>query len=250
MLARKTDMASIRTPSLIPTLAAIVVCAVTFALGQWQTRRAEMREALYEAAQAANRVAPVNLNSLVVQQGALPLEQVLHRRVVMRGEWVGSATIYLDNRQYHEHPGVQVLTPLRLPQGQVVVVNRGWMPVSAKGRNVIDPPPLALGVVEVEGETVEKLGSYWTMGIEPTGLTGGLWPNYSLASHARVSGLSLEPLVVLQTGASGDALVRDWPEPGAGSQQNRSYAMQWFSLCALCLVLWAWFSFRPAKHAS
>jgi surfeit locus 1 family protein len=243
-------MVLMRKPSLLPTLAALLVCALTLSLGLWQTRRAELREALFDAASSANRNAPVDLNQLAAQDGNLRLDRVLHRRVKLQGEWMGNATIYLDNRQYHEHPGVQVLTPMRLAQGQVVVVNRGWMPVNPKGRNVVEPPPLDTGTVEVEGETVEKLGSYWTMGIEPTGTPGGLWPNYSIESHAHVTALKLEPFLVLQSSAFDDTLVRDWPVAGAGSQQNRSYAMQWFSLCALTFLLWAWFSFRPEKTST
>jgi surfeit locus 1 family protein len=234
---------------LVPTLAAVLVCVTTFALGQWQTRRADMREALFAAADAANHFAPVDVNRLFASEGSIAPEQVLHRRVVLRGEWLGEATVYLDNRQYHEHPGVHVLTPLRLPEGRIVVVNRGWQAVNAQGRNRVEAPMIAAGIVEVAGHAVEKLGSYWSMGVEPTGALGGLWPNYSIKSHANVSGLALEPFVVMQTGDAGDGLVRDWPDAGAGSQQNRSYALQWFSLCALTLALWCWFTWRAVRVA-
>ena len=41
-----------------------------------------------------------------------------------------------------------------------------------------------------------------------------------------------------------DGLVRDWPAPDLGADQNRSYMLQWYSFAALAVVLWLTLNWR------
>ena len=43
---------------------------------------------------------------------------------------------------------------------------------------------------------------------------------------------------------SGDGLLREWPRPDAGIERHESYALQWYSLAALAVILAAVLSFR------
>jgi surfeit locus 1 family protein len=38
--------------------------------------------------------------------------------------------------------------------------------------------------------------------------------------------------------------LREWPRPDAGIEKHESYALQWYSLAALALILGVVFSFR------
>jgi surfeit locus 1 family protein len=66
---------------------------------------------------------------------------------------------------------------------------------------------------------------------------GRVWQNVTLERFSAWSGLSLEPYVVEQHSALDDGLVRDWPRPDAGAEKNEMYALQWYSLAALSLIL-------------
>ena len=50
--------------------------------------------------------------------------------------------------------------------------------------------------------------------------------------------------MIEQHGAIDDGLIREWPRPDAGIEKHQSYALQWYSLAALAVVLAAVFSFR------
>ncbi len=59
----------------------------------------------------------------------------------------------------------------------------------------------------------------------------------TVEQFAAWSGLALEPYVIEQHSTLEDGLVRDWPRPGLGVEMHESYALQWYSLAALSVVL-------------
>jgi cytochrome oxidase assembly protein ShyY1 len=56
----------------------------------------------------------------------------------------------------------------------------------------------------------------------------------------------LQPIVIEQHSAAADGLVRDWPRPDTGIEKHESYALQWYSLAGLAVVLFIVLSFRRA----
>jgi cytochrome oxidase assembly protein ShyY1 len=231
---------------LLPTLAAFVVIWVTFSLGQWQTGRAQYKERLHAAAVSANAQAPWTLGARLLSP-----DEVAHRRVVVQGEFLPNTTVYLDNRSYQQRPGVHVLTAFRPSErgAAMLVVNRGWMPLPPEQRQQVTAPAAPSGVVRLEGLAQTQVPSYWNLGAPASGKLGALWSNFGFDAYAQLTGLSLQPFVVLQTSQNADALVRDWPVAGSGAEKHRGYAFQWYSLCLLTLGWWLWFTFKPNKKA-
>jgi surfeit locus 1 family protein len=78
---------------------------------------------------------------------------------------------------------------------------------------------------------------------------GAIRQNLNLDAFRAETGLPLAPVMVLQTGAPSDGLLRHWPEPSAGVDMHYGYAFQWFGLCALIGSLFVWFQLvRPFLH--
>jgi cytochrome oxidase assembly protein ShyY1 len=63
-----------------------------------------------------------------------------------------------------------------------------------------------------------------------------VWQNVTVEQFAAWSGLPLESYVIEQHSALDDGLVRDWPRADLGIEMHESYALQWYSLAALCVV--------------
>ena len=121
--------------TLTPLLAGLLVIAVTVSLGNWQQRRALEKTELQAVLDAAalHPAAAVTASAPVgaPRDGADPGVS-LGQRVLLEGEWLTSAGIFLDNRTYAGRAGYHVLTPLRLADGSgVVLVNRGWVATGA-----------------------------------------------------------------------------------------------------------------------
>ena len=146
---------------LTPLLAGLLVIAVTVMLGNWQVRRAQQKTALQAVLDAAAQrpaeavAASAALREAADKEGAgrdLSPAQAVERgqRVLLKGEWLASATAFLDNRTHAGRAGYHVLTPLRLADGSgVVLVNRGWVAADAD-RTVLPEVALAPAQVTLE----------------------------------------------------------------------------------------------------
>jgi surfeit locus 1 family protein len=239
---------SVRT--LVVTLAAVVAMGVTARLGVWQLDRAGQKEALQAALDSRSRLPELPMAALATTSQAAQAQH--HRSVRLRGEWVGKATLFLDNRQMNGRPGFFVVTPLRLEgRGQeAVLVQRGWVPRDARDRTRLPPVASPAGPVEVAGRMAPPPGRLYAFaGAE----SGPIRQNLDLDALASETGLRLLPLSVVQvqaTDAGDDGLLREWPRPAVDVHKHYGYAFQWFGLCALITGLYVWFQLiRPWREA-
>jgi len=228
------------------TAAALIGCAVTLALGIWQWGRAHEKLALHAAIEQRKGLAPLDQRTLVT---AAAQGDLLHRPVVLRGEWVPRHTVILDNRQMQGRPGFYVVTPLKLQGGAAaVLVERGWVPRNFVDREKLPAVETSPGEIEVRGRLAPppaKLYEFAGAGAGP------IRQNLDLAQFRTESGLALLDVAVQQTGAASEGLLREWPEVASSASKNYGYAFQWWALCALIAVLYAWFQFiAPRRNAS
>jgi surfeit locus 1 family protein len=194
---------------------AALACAAGIALGNWQTRRAEQKRAL----------------------GA----ELASKQIAARGVFLPQLTVLLDNKLRHGRPGYEVITPLRLADSEMhLLVNRGWI-AAPPTRDVLPEVRTPQGEVRLEGIALERLPQALQM---KNSSQGKIRQNLDIKAYGEETGLRLRPIVIEQHSAIDDGLVRDWPRPDAGIERHQSYALQWYSLAALAVVLGAVFSFR------
>lgn len=222
-------------------VAALLGAALTARLGVWQLDRAAQKIALQTALDAESAKPPLP-NDALSRDGA----GQLHRGVLLRGSWLPERTVWLDNRPMDGHVGFFVVTPLRLAgRAEAVLVQRGWAPRHQLDRTRLPPLATAAGEVTVQGRLAASPSRLYELG---EGAAGVIRQNLDPAAFAVESGLTLLPLTVVQTAATGpdDTLLRHWPAPDLGLQKHYGYAFQWFALCALILALYVWFQLiRP-----
>jgi surfeit locus 1 family protein len=173
------------------------------------------------------------------------------RRVRLQGRWRPEATLYLDNRQMHGRPGFFVLTPLLLPAGDAVLVQRGWIPRDAAQRTRLQPIDTPAGEVSLEGRVAPPPSHLYEFAAAASE-AGPIRQNVELAALGREWRLALRPLSVQQLPAAtapADGLLRDWPLPAVDVGKHHGYAFQWFALSALITGLYVWFQLlRPRRR--
>jgi surfeit locus 1 family protein len=194
-------------------------CAAGIALGNWQ------------AGKAAEKRAAV----------------LAEKRLALRGEFLERYTVLLDNTVFRGRVGYHVVQPLKLADGRHVLVNRGWVAAPAHREQLpqLRTPP---GVHEVEGRVLEHFPRAYVPSDAPP--SGRVWQNVELTTFAAWSGLKLEPWVLEQHSPFPDGLARSWPPPDSGADKNESYALQWYTLAALAVVLFLVLSVRRAPPAA
>jgi surfeit locus 1 family protein len=212
-----------------PTAGAALLIALTLYLGAWQTNRGDLKEERQRLLEARLRGTPLVLTGSVDSADTL-----LYRKVRAAGEYDAAGQLYVDNQVHQGRAGYFVVTPLRLRDGAIVLVNRGWI---ERGARYPEPPPAPVpsGLVEVTGLATLPPARVLELGSQT--ISGSVWQNLSIDRYRAATKKSVVPVVVLAD-APGAGLVAVRETPDAGVAKHREYALTWFSLAATTLVLW------------
>ncbi len=232
-------------PRLLPTLATVVAVALFVSAGNWQRDRMHGKQALRARYDAAAEL-PQAVLSEVKAEVSGDWAAARFRRVVVRGQYDAAHQILVDNKVYAGRAGYHVVTPLRLADGDVVLVDRGWT-AAGPTRAVLPEATPPAGGIEVEGRLNLPPARYLELAADAA--AGAVWQNLDTARFAKATGIAVLPAIVEQTvpPEPADALVRDWPEPDFGIDQHRIYMVQWYAFAALALGLWIGLNLRKGK---
>jgi surfeit locus 1 family protein len=220
---------------------AATACAAGILLGNWQAGRAAEKRAIAARLDQATESAPLQVPARLA-----PAEDFVLTRVAARGEFRPEHTVLLDNKIRRGRLGYEVLTPLELGNGVHVLVNRGW--IEAPGtREVLPRVRTPAGRVALEGLALGALPRL--LALDESGQTGLVRQHVRIERFAAETGLALQPFLIEQHSDTHDGLVREWAAIDTGAQKNEMYALQWYSLAALAVVLLVALSFRRAEPA-
>jgi surfeit locus 1 family protein len=226
-------------------------------LGQWQLKRAEQKKTI--DVKLHQRLAANILDGNAVDAVSLPhtalmsaaLSNVEYRRMRLRGAFVKSWPIYLDNRPYEGRAGLHVLMPFRLSvSNHVVMVARGWIARDARDRSRVPDLITPSGQIVIEGIVRRSADRVMQLGDAPELAPGAIVQNMNLEKFSRVSGLPLQSYLIDQTSDTGDALVRDWPLPSSGIERHLGYAFQWYALTLMAAIFFILTGFRREQSGS
>lgn len=216
-------------------------------LGRWQWHRAAEKRALADAfAQGTAQI---------VALGAQPLAGLpRYTQVRLRGRYDGAHQFLLDNMARDGRAGFEVLTPLRLDDGRLVLVNRGWLPQGVSRAALPDIGITTPASVELTGRIDHLPVAALAMGRAPPAAGAG-WPKLTsfpvsgdLADALLAAGASgpLEAGQVLLGADQPQGYRRDWQPASAGfpPERHMAYAIQWWALAALAAVLFVVMNLR------
>ncbi|MFM9890688.1 MAG: SURF1 family protein [Rickettsiales bacterium] len=206
--------------------------AVTLGLGTWQVQRLQWKENLLATIAQANTDAPL----IILPATETELKPLEFRRVSIKGTWVPNVEFTLLPRYFKGTVGYWVITPLKLTDGRVLLVNRGWVPTqkkdaekrpetSVKGRATVD------GLLRVGPER-----STFTPKNQPE---RNLWFGRDMAEMA--ANAKLENVVPAMLDVVGTQDVTHLPVPSDGIIRLRndhlSYILTWYGIALGMLVI-------------
>jgi surfeit locus 1 family protein len=224
-----------RRPILTLTVAALAGFAALIGLGTWQIERLHWKQGLIAERAAAVSAPPVPLPRSLAAARALEFHRVQAKGVFLHDREI--AVHMIERRS--GGAGYLVLTPLRLADGAVVFVERGWVPTDkrdAATRSQGNPP----GAVSVEGwlrlAPAEKPG--WFLPANDPGR--GEWFWIELPALARAAGVPEALPFYLEAGPAPNA--GGFPVGGQAStdlpNDHLQYAVTWYALAAALAVIY------------
>jgi len=234
---------------LLPSVAALVVVAVTVSLGNWQLRRADEKEALLSRRAQAERAVPVSM-----PRGAADPAGLDGRLVVVRGEYVPARAVFIDNRARNGIGGFLLVMPLRIEgSDRHVLVQRGWLARDPQERTRLPAIPTPSGMIEVIGIAEATIPRVFELEAPPVPGPGDrIWQNLDYDAFESWSQMKLQRVLLRQVPdpAIDDGLIRDPAVAGPDGAKNRGYALQWYALAATTIGLWLYFSFFRRRIGS
>ncbi|MGB8433448.1 MAG: SURF1 family protein [Burkholderiales bacterium] len=238
----KSSSSWIFRPRIVTTALAVAFCALSIALGNWQSRRAAEKEAAQAQRESRVSEAPVLLPGRPIDA-----EAWAWRRVEVRGQFVAQRTILVDNRTRAGRPGYEVVAPVRIAGTDLnVLVNRGWI-AQGPTRDALPSLRTPEGPVRLQGMAVPPPSPVFELG--DSAPAGPVWPHLDLARFHTWSGLALQPIVVLQTSETDDGLRRQWPREESGAAKHHAYALQWYIFALLTVVLYVALNLKRARSS-
>src|SRR5690242_2786371 len=219
------------TPRLWSTVVAVAVIAVMVQLGNWQLSRAREKESRQEKLETLSSQPAVSLPSESVK-----LEDFQYRKTEVHGTYLSKDTVYLDNKIYRGAAGYHIITPLRIGTSSMcVLVNRGWV-AAERDRSKLPDVPIPSGSVNVSG--IATTATQKTLELSKEMVSGQVWENLDLERFRDMTGLQLQPVMILQQNDVNDGLVREWARPDLGIGKNLGYAFQWFAMASAVLIIY------------
>ena len=215
-----------------------VLIPTSVRLGLWQLDRLEERTQQNVVWGARLDADPVPIEVILDAGATLPSEQRRYLRVTMDGTYLPTEQVIVRNRSLDGRSGSWVVTPMRLGDGVVVAVLRGWIPLGITDPldEVLDPPA---GGVSLEGVLVP---SERPVALGPTDPGDGRLTRLALLDLDRLGRQVDEDLgseYVQQTseelGVSLPPELLDLPDL-TDEGNHLAYAIQWFSFALIGLA--------------
>lgn len=201
-------------------------------LGTWQVQRLQWKEGLIQRIAQAKAEAP--LTALPKDRAQLAAHEF--HPVKLSGSWLRNIEYHVYPRWYRGERGYAVIAPLRLGDGRIVLVNRGWVPegkkdIAARRETAVAGYGRVAGLIRVGAER-----NHFTPRNQPE---MNIWFGRDIGEMAAQHGLKhVVPAMVDAVGTQDKARL---PVPSDGTIRLRndhlSYIITWYAIAAGILVI-------------
>lgn len=225
-----------------PALAALAGFAFLVALGNWQMHRLDWKQGLIGSIAERQHAAPVTL-ALAEERASLGGD-VEYTRVKVEGQLLNDREIHLYALDDTYGPGFHVITPLRLADGTIALVNRGFVPNDLKDAGKRTAGQVA-GDVTVTG--LLRHGDVQTMFVPGNDPVRNIWYWRDIDAMAETLGTEAPRVHRYVIDAEAEpAPPGGWPKGGVTRVElpNRhlEYALTWYGLAGTLVAVFIAFA--------
>ena len=224
-----------------PWFALVVLFSIaTSLLSWWQFSRREERVAKNNLISQNYEAAPIGIdqvNWVIDEKTSMAILE--WQPVTLTGKYLPEQTLLVRNRPLNGNPGFIQLTPFQLTTGEVMVIDRGWLPA---GNDITKPQFNPIPDSATKTLVVRLRASEPNLGKEPV---AGQLASIDIASVAKLNPkLDFETRfygrLASEEPSSGE-LPLAMPKPSLDEGNHLSYALQWllFGIMAIAALIWA-----------
>lgn len=199
-------------------------------LGFWQLQRADEKTRMLTAQESLAGQKAVSWEP----EQALPLP---YQKVVVQGSYLPS--VFLLDNQHHQHQfGYDVLSPLLLKDGSVVMVDRGW--VLGESSRLFFPKvsvPSAAGLWH--GSAYFPSKNPWIFGAILDKKENNMFIVERIDAEMlkHILQKKVHPFIIRLDKKEPEGFVREWAIVSMPPQRHTAYAVQWFAMALAILIV-------------
>lgn len=221
-----------------------VFLPATISLGFWQLDRADEKRQLIEKHQRLVDSSPVDIHSVA----GLALEN--YTPVTVSGHFLPKPFL-LDNQVLNGQVGYEVVQPLRLPNSDILFVSRGFVAGNLDRRLLpsIKTPDFS---VSIQGyayqptinplldEDVQSYSGEWPVRVQSLKVIN-LYNHWAKTDSVDAPFLSSSIIRLAEDSAY--SFESHWMLVNNSPEKHIAYAVQWFAMAGLLLLLFIWSSY-------
>jgi surfeit locus 1 family protein len=230
-------------PRLVPTLVTVPGVLLLLGLSLWQVERLHWKEGLIAQRDAAVVAAPI-----APPQALAEVEADQFRHIAAEGQFLNDSEIFLAASSDSGASGYQVLTPLKMADGRMMFVNRGFIPLELKDRakrEAGEPD----GTVRVVGLLRVPPASKPSFFLPDNRPDLNLWFWVDLPAMAKAAGVA--QVLPFYVDADKTANPGGWPQGGITRldlpNDHLQYAITWFALAIALVVIYVLYHRRGSS---
>lgn len=224
---------------LLSGLAAVLVTILT-GLGVWQVQRLAWKTDLIAQTEAQLAAPPSNAPAPDDWAGVTPQDE--YRRVTVQGEYRNVNVLVKAVTQYGG--GFWVMTPLQIPAGWTVWINRGFVPQDRRKESDLALPT---GPQKIEGllRITQPDGAF----LRSNKPVENLWYSRDIFALNQTYGVSAAPYFIDAANGDNDKLPVEGLTVVKFRNAHLSYALTWFAMAAGLAVTSFWLIRREWRGA-
>lgn len=228
------------TPSWFMIILTLVFVLLFTRLGFWQIQRAQQKEEML-AAQASL----AQQKTIMWREGQpLPAQ---YQHLILQGDYL--STVFLLDNQHQQHQfGYNVLSPLLLGDGSVVMIDRGWMRGDSTRRSFphVDTPKHRL---TVHGSAYFPSSKQWVLGPswEEKGKNLTIIELLDAKMLSQLLQKKVYPFIIRLDKEDGHGFVREWAIVSMPPQRHLAYALQWFAMALVIAIIFIALNLKKKK---
>lgn len=217
------------TPKWWMVILSCLFIAVFLRLGFWQLGRAEEKKQMLAVQANFAQKAPI-----VWKAGEAKPEQYQQLQVV--GNYLPQILLF-DNQHYQHQFGYHVLNPLQLNDKQVLLIDRGWV------AGDINRQLLPEITVPTETQTLTGYAYYpsdnWVLGpaYEEKKNNVTIIERIDTKLIGQFLHKSVYPFIIRLDKDNAQGYVREWSIVAMPAERHYAYALQWFAMALVILIL-------------
>lgn len=210
-------------------LAVLFISAFT-RLGFWQLQRADEKAKMVANEESLAKQEPIEWSS----KSKLPRQ---YQRIKLKGTYLQELFL-LDNQHYNHELGYDAISPLLIEDGSVVMVDRGWI-AADNNRNSFPEVKTIKEKIQLQGSVYYPPKNQWVLGPNLEKKDNGVVIIELLDTNLleQILQKKVYPFIIRLNKKDAHGFVREWAIVSMPPQRHLAYALQWFAMAFVILIL-------------